>query len=266
MTATTALICVLCGAPWSAQAGEPRIAPCPSCGVPTTVPPPSRDVFSDELFFDGAYGGARLARTEQWLREAATRLRWVQQHVQGGTLLEIGSATGEFVTVAERAGFRATGLEASAWAAQQSARLTSSVVRADLVQWLEGQGRPVFDVVCFFHVLEHVHEPRAFLQPLVQALAPEGRMFIEVPNGAARDARDGARWLGSRLPDHVVHYREQDLVPLLESVGLRVVEVRTLTMREFDSRLVWGLRRLQWLSRGRVAPSRDFLRVVAAPA
>lgn len=262
----TILTCVLCGNAWSADDAPPRIAPCPGCGLPTTVPPPARDVFSDELFFEGAYGGARLAKTDQWLKEAAKRLTWVQRHVASGRLLEIGSATGEFVTVAERAGFQATGLEASAWAVEAAGRLTPSVVRADLAEYLGERPGERFDVVAFFHVLEHVHEPRAFLAPLVEALAPEGRMFVEVPNGEARDLRDGAGWLGARLPDHVVHYRRRDLEQLLVSVGLRVVEASSLTMQEFDSPAVWALRRLQWLGRGRLAPSEDFLRVVAARA
>ena len=262
MSAT--LSCILCDHEWFAQTQPPHIEACPGCGVPTNVPPPARDVFSDELFFEGAYGGARLAKTEQWLHEARVRLAWVQNHVPAGRLLEIGSATGEFACAAERAGYAVTGLEASAWAVEASRRLTQSVQRADLKQWLAERPGAAFDAVVFFHTLEHVSEPREFLAPLGGALAPGGRMFIEVPNGEARDLRDGVDWLGARMPDHVVHYRRQDLERLLGSVGLRVVQAQTLTMQPFDSRLVWALRRLRWLTKGRIAPSHDFLRVVAA--
>jgi 2-polyprenyl-3-methyl-5-hydroxy-6-metoxy-1,4-benzoquinol methylase len=260
------LSCILCDHEWSVQTQPPRIEACPGCGVPTNVPPPARDVFSDELFFEGAYGGVRLAKTEQWLHEARLRLAWVQSHVPRGRLLEIGSATGEFAHTAERAGYAVVGLEASAWAVEASRRLTQVVERADLKEWLEERPDARFDAVVFFHTLEHVSEPRQFLAPLVPALAPGGRMFIEVPNGEARDLRDGAGWLGARMPDHVVHYRRQDLEQLLATVGMRVVQAETLTMQPFDSRLVWALRRLRWLSKGRLRPSRDFLRVVAAHA
>jgi 2-polyprenyl-3-methyl-5-hydroxy-6-metoxy-1,4-benzoquinol methylase len=265
MSAVADIECILCGTTWVPRHGAP-IQPCTHCGIPTNVPPPARDVFTDELFFDGAYGGERLARTGQWLREARLRLVWVTRHVEPGRLLEIGSATGEFVSVAEQAGFDATGLEASAWAAQAAERLTASVVRADLVDYLAARPGDAYDAIAFFHVLEHVHDPRAFLVPLVAALAPQGRMFVEVPNGDARDLRDGGAWLGARLPDHVVHYRRSDLERLLSEVGLRIVEATTFTMKEFDSPVVWGLRRARWLTKARWRPSEDFLRVVAVRA
>lgn len=265
MSATTSR-CILCGCAWSSSDARPHIEHCPGCGVPTNVPSPARDVFSDELFFEGAYGGARLAKTDQWLKEAAVRLRWIQTHVPRGRLLEVGSATGEFASVAQQAGFQVVGLEASAWAAQAAGRLTDAVVRADPAVWLAEHDGAEFDVIAFFHTLEHVHDPRAFLEPLVRALAPQGCMFIEVPNGEARDLRDGPSWLGARMPDHVVHYRRQDLVTLLESVGLQTLATQTLTMQPFDSRFVWLARRLRWLSKGRITPSQDFLRVVAARA
>lgn len=263
---STTLRCILCAREWTADVRLPHIEPCPGCGVPTNVPPPARDVFSDELFFEGAYGGERLEKTQQWLHEARVRLAWVGTYVPHGRLLEIGSATGEFVSEAERAGYAVTGLEASAWAAEAARRLTPSVHRADLEQWLAERPDATYDAIVFFHTLEHVTDPGSFLTPLVRALAPGGRMFIEVPNGGARDLRDGAAWLGARMPDHVVHYRRQDLERLLTSVGLRVEQTETLSMRAFDSRLVWTLRRLRWLSRGRVGPSEDFLRVVARRA
>lgn len=264
-TTTVSITCPVCLSEWHAQPAPARIAPCPSCGLPTTVPPPARDVFSDELFFDGAYAGQRLKGRPQWLHEAERRLDWVQSHVASGRLLEIGSATGEFVAVAERAGFDVTGLEASAWAAEAAHDLTQRVVRADHRVWLR-QERRAFDAIAFFHTLEHVHDPHAFLQPLVDALASDGLVFVEVPNGEARDAKDGEDWLGSRLSDHVAHYREKDLRKLLGDAGLSVRSASTVTMREFDSPLVWALRKLRWISKGRFTPSHDFLRVVAARA
>lgn len=255
------ICCLICRHDWQFVADEPRIEGCPACGLPTTVPPPERDVFTDELFTEGAYGGQRLARREQWLREARRRLDWVQQHTTGRRLLEVGSATGEFVAVAERAGLDVTGIEASEWAAGVAQDLTDRVLRVDHAVWL-AESTAEFDTVVLFHTLEHVHDPQGFLAPLVRALAPDGRLFLEVPNGSARDAKDGAAWCGSRFADHVVHYRAEDLRRLAEQVGLVVEHTSTLTMSEFDPRPIWWLRRLRWLAKGRVAPSQDFLRAV----
>ncbi len=257
-----AMSCALCGRRWSASFTKPHMEQCPGCSVLTTVPPPQRDVFSDDLFEDGSYGGRRLARRKQWFREAGKRLDWIRSYVRNGALLEIGSATGEFVAMASKAGFQVVGLEASEWATTASRDLTTHVHRADPVVWLREHGGR-FNVIVFFHTLEHVHEPRLFLEPLVAALAPAGYLFIEVPNGAARDVEDGEDWLGARFPDHVLHYREDDLRALLRSVGLEAVAVTTHTMRDLDSPVIWALRRLRWLTKAKVRPSRDILRVVA---
>jgi SAM-dependent methyltransferase len=265
MSAVADIMCILCGTTWTPAPGAP-IQPCGACGVPTTVPPPTRDVFSDGIFFEGTYRGERLAKSDQWLREAALRLQWIMRHVARGSLLEIGSATGEFASVAEQAGFDVTGIEASPWAAHAASRLTPSVVQVDLVDYLAVRPARTYDVIAFFHTLEHVHDPRGFLAPLVNALAGDGRMFLEVPNGSARDLADGARWVHSSVTEHVVHYRKQDLESLLASLGLRVVEAAAFTMREFDSPFVWALRRARWVTKGRLSPSEDVLRVVAAHA
>lgn len=206
-----------------------------------------------------------MAKREQWLLEARKRLEWIQQHVSGGRLLEVGSATGEFVSVAEGSGFDVVGLETSTWAATASRDITQRVVCADPEDWLPSQ-EGQFDAVAAFHTLEHVHDPSAFLSALSRALRPGGLVFLEVPNGAARDMRDGERWLGARLPDHVLHYRPEDLRRLCGSTELAVRELSPLTMREFDSSLVWLLRRGRWLARGRLAASEDFLRLVAVKA
>ncbi len=39
-----------------------------------------------------------------------------------------------------------------------------------------------FDLICLFHVLEHIVDPRDFLTNCLACLAPQGRMIIEVPS------------------------------------------------------------------------------------
>ncbi|MCR9137407.1 MAG: class I SAM-dependent methyltransferase [Alphaproteobacteria bacterium] len=39
-----------------------------------------------------------------------------------------------------------------------------------------------FDIVCLFHVLEHIINPKPFLKSCAQMLSPRGRLIIEVPS------------------------------------------------------------------------------------
>src|SRR5947209_2647224 len=107
---------------------------CPACGTGVTVPPPSRDVHGDGLFEDAqaGYGGERLAAQNLWLHEASVRLNWIRKYVPvEARILEIGSATGEFVAVAQRAGHDVVGLETSGWAVGEAKRITEGVIHAD---------------------------------------------------------------------------------------------------------------------------------------
>lgn len=44
------------------------------------------------------------------------------------------------------------------------------------------KARETFDLICLFHVLEHIVDPREFLTNCVACLSPQGRMIIEVPS------------------------------------------------------------------------------------
>ena len=39
-----------------------------------------------------------------------------------------------------------------------------------------------FDIVCFFHILEHIADPAVFLNSCSKVLAPEGKIIVEVPS------------------------------------------------------------------------------------
>jgi 2-polyprenyl-3-methyl-5-hydroxy-6-metoxy-1,4-benzoquinol methylase len=207
------------------EAKEPRIDWCPACGTGATWPQPARDIHGDGLFEDesSVYGGDRLASESQWMHEATTRLAWVE-HVVGrnARLLEIGSATGEFVAAAERAGHSVVGLEPSGWAARSAKRLTDAVRHSDLTAWRAENPNERFDAVVMFHVLEHVANPHDLLGEVAEVVHPTGMLVLEVPNGASPAAHEqGVNWWWARPEDHYFHYTSEGLAELLSATGWR---------------------------------------------
>lgn len=71
------------------------------------------------------------------------------------------------------------------------------------------------DLVSMIHALEHVVEPATLLSKACQALAPKGRVLIDVPH-----------WCDNPfdlvIADHVCHFEPASLVRLLERSGLAV--------------------------------------------
>jgi 2-polyprenyl-3-methyl-5-hydroxy-6-metoxy-1,4-benzoquinol methylase len=91
-----------------------------------------------------------------------------------------------------------------------------------------------FDTVAAWHVLEHLYEPQVALERIVEALAPGGKLFLEVPNVASVMARrQRERWLHLDFEHHVAHYTPKALGTVLERSGLEVELVQSVSMREY---------------------------------
>jgi SAM-dependent methyltransferase len=89
-----------------------------------------------------------------------------------------------------------------------------------------GLAPAAFEVITFFHVLEHLDRPADYLREAWRLLAPGGLLIVEVPNAAS----PGFRLLGLRnfcvdYPHHLVFFTPQALRDLLGRCGFTVEEV-----------------------------------------
>jgi SAM-dependent methyltransferase len=232
--ATGVGLCTICGEPLPVPgAGDGHaIVACRGCGVGVTIPEPDREIESDGIW-EEQYGGSRLLHRAQWMKESGVRLDWVARHRASGTR-KLGGVASVVPTV-------------DAWARAHPDRTV--------------------DVVTLFHVLEHVHEPGRFLAGIHGILAPDGLLFLEVPNfGSAVARRDPVAWTGTAISDHVLHYTGASLERLLGDTGFRVLERTPLPTMLYDDPSVWAERCRGWRAAGQLAPPEDLLRVLAVPA
>ncbi len=137
-------------------------------------------------------------------------------------ILEVGSATGEFLADLRRAGRpHLIGLELSAEAARVARERHGLDVRAGD---LAGARLPPAscDLVVMRHVLEHLPDPRAALQEAARVLRPGGRCILTFPNVDSLSARIfGADWYGYDIPRHTHLFPRRALALLLAAAGLR---------------------------------------------
>ena len=86
-----------------------------------------------------------------------------------------------------------------------------------------------FDVVCGWHVLEHIANPLSTLQRLRRAIAPAGVALFEVPNfQSVRGQRERLAWRLLQPTHHVAQYGPRSLAQLLARAGFDDVEVETV--------------------------------------
>jgi SAM-dependent methyltransferase len=154
-----------------------------------------------------------------------------------GSVLEIGCATGELArsTRAQLHVSRYEAIELSP-AADAARAHVDRLHGAPLPSLLAGgtiEGQ--FDLVLMSHVLEHLEAPWDELEAIVAVLAPEGALFLEVPNESGNRALpiDDNR-------SHLHFFSVRSLSHLLAAKGLDTVA--TLTDARLDARYADSLR------------------------
>jgi len=184
----TRVSCYLCGSEDCTQVHDriryglpPRPYRCGRCGLvflhPRMDPDEEARFYREEYRTHYAEEPAQ-ASFEASLPEARERVgRFQGLLAKELDILEIGCATGAFLSLAAGQVRSVTGIEVTPGYAAFAQGLGVPVV-ASLDEVPEGG----FDRIFLFHVLEHLQDPIAYLQALRGKLRPGGKLVLEVPN------------------------------------------------------------------------------------
>jgi SAM-dependent methyltransferase len=155
---------------------------------------------------------------------AAPLLHWFDRRRLGllgvphGALLDVGAGRGRFVAAARAAGWDATGIE-------PSRRSSAENVSAETLEDFELPSGTLA-AATVWHVLEHLEDPAAALDRVIDWLEPGGVLVVGVPNLASLQARlADPRWFHLDLPRHRWHFTADGVVSLIERHGLVVERV-----------------------------------------
>ena len=179
-----------------------------------------------EYYEPAAAGSERMYRDLQEQHWYYLADKWeygtaLQDIKTGSRVLEIGCGQGAFVAMARAHRHAdANGLELNASAVAEAQRLKRPVALGD-VQTAAGREPASYDVLCHFQVLEHVAEPRPFLDACVRLLKPGGRLCLAVPNNDGyAGGVPGA--LLNQPPHHVSRWGEATLRHLPDLFPVRL--------------------------------------------
>lgn len=158
-----------------------------------------------------------------------------------GTFLDIGCGTGRLLYLAQRAGWKAEGLELSAEAAALARKRLGVAVH--IGDFLAPQTQPFasYDLIALRHVLEHLVDPVLAMQRIGARLEAGGHALFEFPNIEAADKRL-KRWLVDRgwherdfdedfIPGHCNEFCRESFAWLLRKTGFELVRWETYSMK-----------------------------------
>lgn len=224
------------------ELGGYRIAECRGCGF--EYQPDFHGGGGEEGMFSQDYyrvlqQEAFEAQFDDYVKDASAPVyrRWLQrieEKIPPGRILDVGSALGTFLKIAEGRGWKPQGVEISRFAAEFAREKRGlSVFNGDLQDFVCEDG--AFDAVTFWDSIEHVVHPRENLRKAARLLRSGGVMLLATDNfdcllGDIARLAYRATFGKVRYPMERVfiepnrsYFTEVTFRKALESCGLRVI-------------------------------------------
>lgn len=139
-------------------------------------------------------------------------------------MLDIGCSTGYFLSIGKKY-FNVMGIELAAWSAK-FARETHNVEILNTT--LENSNLPSssFDVVTFFEVIEHLHDPKKYLNEVNRILRPGGLIVLSTGNVDSLEAIvRGKQWYYFALKFHLYFFSIKTLKHILNDCGFEIIKI-----------------------------------------
>ncbi len=212
-----------------------HIARCAECKTLFVENPP-RDtsfVYDAGYFFGSAHGGgygSYDAEKETMRRTFEQCLDMIAEHKQGGSLFDVGAATGYFLAIARERGYQVSGIDISPAATEEAKKKGIDVATGtfETIHYPEN----AFNVVTMFDVLEHVPSPRSLLAHAQSILKTGGIVMGSTPDSGSINARlMGKRWHMLFPPEHLVLMNDRSLRLALAKEGFETLWTGRITKR-----------------------------------
>lgn len=158
-----------------------------------------------------------------WI-EYSPLYKYIFKFKLAGSILDIGSGLGLFLSEFKRRGWQTLGTEISPDMVKYARRTYGlRILAGDLLHLKIQQS---FDVVTLNNVLEHLYQPRQTLIKVHKLLKPHGLLVIVVPNiGSLGHLVFGRYWYHLQPGRHMYHFSPATLTRLLHLTGFKILKI-----------------------------------------
>lgn len=221
------VICPICGPAVATALFEKKqreFYECNQCKLRLQWPLPTQEElerYYDEEFSQGMYRTFTEASLMKQ-RTASHRLRQVLRWAQPpGKWLDVGCANGVFVSTAASVGADAYGIELSGVAVEQAVQQSLKVQQARIEDL---STTDLYDCITAFDVIEHVLDPRAFLQSIADRLTDGGTCVLSLPDVNSLFAKImGKTWWFYIPEEHLHYFNHHTMKQLVAKTGLETL-------------------------------------------
>jgi len=199
----------------------------------------SQDYFTERegyFFHDGVVDGS--GQESAHIADFRAGLDLIESHaVPSGSLLDVGCATGSFLSVARARGWECRGVEVSAFAAARARERTGCDVFCGKLEDAPFDSGS-FDAITMWDLLEHLPDPLRGIETARRLLKPGGLLLVNTPNENSllrQLARLLYRGSGGRITApvnrlyhryHLYYFAAETLGVLFRRGGFDLVELR----------------------------------------
>jgi 2-polyprenyl-3-methyl-5-hydroxy-6-metoxy-1,4-benzoquinol methylase len=213
-----------------------EIIECAHCTLRYTFPIPSIDQIAPYYNFPDYI--SHTDTRSGWMNKMYHAVRnrtlnqkssWVQSLFTGykGKLLEVGAGTGAFAHCMKEKQWEVTALEPDASSRQKA--LENYNLQLQTPETLFQIPENSHDVICLWHVLEHVHDLKGYMKAFKSILKPNGRLIIAVPNYTSYDAQYYKKyWAAYDVPRHLYHFSPTSIQLLLKQFDMHLVQTKPM--------------------------------------
>ncbi len=217
---------------------------CHPCEFKHVVPIPTLDeldrYYENTFYADkGDYFQRHREELEWWNMVNGERYQRFEEFLPGGPgrILDIGSGPGFFLQLGKERGWEVLGLEPGKQAVEHARNLGVSVVHGSWSQGLP-EHLGTFDVVHVGWAMEHLPDPRSFVETCYRLVRPHGLFCAVVANDynplqliLREHCGYDSWWLVP--PEHLNYFSIPSLQRLLATCGFECVNVTTSFPLEF---------------------------------
>lgn len=206
-----------------------QIVQCKTCGLVYTNPRIAPDILT-KAYADGEYR-AYLSETKAKTITLLENLEWVEgvfgldDPLHGRRLLDVGTASGLFLQIAQQNGWEVVGIEPNHWLAEYGKNKLHLKIYNDTLDNIVLPAN-YFHAITLLDVIEHFDDPMFALKKLHNSLAVNGYVFIVTPNFDCIFSRIlGRRWWFI-MAHHLYYFTPKSISMMLDRAGFEVVKVQ----------------------------------------